>query len=105
MTTRRDLVDRIAATTGYPKTHVSKVLRELFDELTDALVDEGRFADTAKEKQCPHGEQQDARKSCGGPRTVEAASQARDCCFAADKDFQEETAFVGLAATNPTLLS
>ena len=70
-----------------------------------AVCTEETSADTAKEKQCPHGEQQDARKSCGGPRTAEAVSQARVCCFAADKDFREGTAFVGLAATNPTLLS
>lgn len=39
---RRDLVNRIAVTTGYPKTHIDQVLVRFLDELVADLAEEGR---------------------------------------------------------------
>jgi len=39
---RRDLVDRIADTTGYPKTHIDQVLVRFLEELGADLAEDGQ---------------------------------------------------------------
>jgi len=39
---RRDLVNRIAETTGHPKTHVDQVVVRFLEELGAELAEEGR---------------------------------------------------------------